>query len=481
MKRGSGVLMHVSSLPGRYSIGGFSESAKAFIDILHRGGFSYWQTLPFCPTDECNSPYKSCSAFGGNPYFVDLDMLCDMGLITKIELLDAIENDHYSCEFSRLQKERVELLRMASSRADAELKNKIREYIAQDEEIAGYCRFMALKMSNGMDAWYDWKIDEYDESDEFAWQFIEYFFDIQWQSIKKYANDRGIKIIGDIPIYVSYDSCDVWKNREQFDLDENGRMRSVAGCPPDYFAKDGQLWGNPIYDWKHMKNDGYAWWKKRMEHMLKRFDGVRIDHFRAFDSYWSIPADAESAKDGCWKKGPGRDFIRMLKETANGKLIIAEDLGEITDSVRRLVDHSGFPGMRVLQFGFSGERDSIHAPHNYIKNSVAYTGTHDNNTLLGFVWESTDKERRDLLEYCGYTDDDWDCETAYDAIISTVMSSVSDIVIFPIQDILYYGADTRMNTPGTSDKNWSFRLTQRQIDCIDTEKYRRLNELYCRA
>ena len=480
MKRSSGVLMHISSLPGAYSTGGFSESAKQFIDILHDAGFSYWQTLPFCMVDEYNSPYKSSSAFAGNPYFIDLTKLCDMGLITKLELIIAEQENEYACEYKRLAKERIPLLKFASERADDALRAKISEFITENEEIEKYCRFMALKEANDDAPWQEWKVLECDEESIFPWQFMQYFFSTQWAEIKAYANGKGIKIIGDIPIYVSLDSCDVCEHKDEFYLDENNNPTVVAGCPPDYFAKDGQLWGNPIYNWEAMKKDGFLWWQKRMKHMLNLFDGVRIDHFRGLESYWSIPASAKTAKEGKWVIGPGREFIDMLHAVAGDKLIIAEDLGDITDGVRELLEYSGFPGMRVMQFGFIGEKNSPHAPHNYIKNCVAYSGTHDNNTLLGYVWESDEENRRELLDYCGFTEREWNCHESYDKIIRTIMSSVADIVIFPVQDILLYGADTRMNRPGESDGNWSFRLTDSQMKQIDTKKFRKLNELYCR-
>ena len=473
--------MHISSLPGDYSIGGFSQCAKDFIDVLAEGGFTYWQTLPFCMVDKYNSPYQSSSAFAGNPYFIDLTELCELGLISKLELILAEQESPYLCEYEKLKKERIPLLKLAASRADEDIKALVAHFICGNSEIEKACRFMALKAANNDAEWYRWEKEEYEENELFAWQFMQYFFHKQWTALKNYANKKGIKIIGDLPIYVSHDSCDVWGNKEQFDLDKNFMPKSLAGCPPDYFSEEGQFWGNPIYNWKYMKKDSFSWWRKRMEHMLTLFDGVRLDHFRGFDTYWSIPAGAESAKEGSWKKGPGRDFIRMLWDIAGDKLIIAEDLGDISESVKELLKYSKFPGMRVMQFAFIGEKDSHHAPHNYIKNSVAYTGTHDNNTLLGYVWECDENQRRELLDYCGFTSKDWDTHETYDVIIRTMMASVSDIVIFPVQDILHYGADTRMNTPGAATGNWAFRLTYDQMKSIDTFKYRKMNELYCRT
>lgn len=480
MERASGVLMHISSLNGGYSIGGFSKSAEKFIDLLSDCGFSYWQTLPFCVADEYNSPYQSPSAFAGNQYFIDLEKLYKLKLITGIELELAREDTPYACEYERLRKERMKLLYSASKRVDEKLRKEIEKFTESNCEIFEFCKFMAIKAKNNGTPWNEWKTYEYNTDELFMWQFTQYFFHIQWQELKAYANKKGISIIGDVPIYVSYDSCDVYNHKEQFDLDVCGNMNNVAGCPPDYFAEDGQLWGNPVYNWDNMKKDGYAWWKKRISHMFTLFDGVRLDHFRGFEAYWSVPSSAETAKEGKWKKGPGREFIKMLKDVAGTRLIIAEDLGDITDGVKKLLKYSGFPGMRVLQFGFTGENNSTHMPHNYERNIIAYTGTHDNNTLLGYVWDCDEERRKDLLEYCGHIGDDWDSVEAYDAIIRTLMSSVADIVIFPIQDLLYYGSDTRMNIPGDAKGNWAFRVTSEALENIDKAKLLRFNKLYCR-
>ena len=479
MKRASGVLMHVSSLFGDYSIGSFGRAAKHFIDFLADCGFSYWQVLPFNMADDCNSPYKSFGAFSGNPYFVDLENLHVRGLIRVGELLSSRQNTPYSCEFERLEAERMALLRTAATRVDGEEREKIKAFLDTHTGIADFCRFMALKEANGGAEWVDWKTDHYDEVTLFAWQFIQYEFYTQWMGVKKYANEKGIRMIGDIPIYVAYDSSDVWANRAAFQLDERGRPTSVAGVPPDYFSEDGQLWGNPLYDWEHMEKDGFSWWTARLSYMLEMFDGVRIDHFRGLESYWSVPADAKTAKEGKWVKGPGLAFIKHIRELAGDRLIIAEDLGDISAEVIRLVEDSGFLGMRVFQFAFLGDEDSPHLPHNYIRNCVAYTGTHDNNTLLGFMWEQDERSRQLVTEYCGYEGDDWDC--SYDALIRTMLASHAGLVILPIQDILHYGSDTRMNIPGKPEGNWRYRITEQQLDGIDRAYYNRLNRLYARG
>ena len=476
MKRSSGVLMHISSLFGDYSIGGFSEHAKYFIDFLADCGFSYWQVLPFSMVDEYNSPYKSYSAFGGNPYFVDLEVLHHKGLLTKEELSDCLQHTPYSAEYERLYHTRMDVLLKASLRA--ENRNQIEAFISENPYLEQFCRFMALKDANNEKCWIDWTTEEMCPERLFLWQFIQFEFFEQWKDIKSYATSKNIKIIGDLPFYVAYDSADVWGNRDQFLLDEKGHPTHVAGVPPDYFCRDGQLWGNPIYDWTKMEADGFLWWQARMKHMFNLFDGVRIDHFRALSSYWMVPAGAQTAKEGKWGIGPAEKLVDRMNEVRGEKLVIAEDLGEITEAVSQLVGYSGFPGMRVLQFGFLGDDDSFHLPHNYVENCVAYTGTHDNNTLLGYVWELDETRRSRLLSYCGYVDDDWN--RCYDSILRTMFRSHAGLVIFPIQDLLGYGRDTRMNIPGRADGNWQFRITKEQLDSIDREAYKTLNRLYKR-
>lgn len=475
MKRASGVLMHVSSLWGEYSEGSFGTAAKQWIDFLSDCGFSYWQTLPFCLPDDCNSPYKSFSAFSVNPFFIDLDILKSKGLITDGEENDARQKTPYSCEFTRLKEQRLSLLRRAAERFDEW--DKAEEFFARHAETLLFCRFMALKTANGMLPWNEWKTDVLDASALKTWKFICYEFFAQWKQIADYAHSKNIKIIGDIPIYVAYDSSDVWAHPDMFMLDENRRMTDVAGVPPDYFSADGQLWGNPLYDWKAMKDDDFAWWRARIAFMTELFDGVRIDHFRGIESFYAVPAAAKTAKEGRWEPGPGEALINAIKQAAGGKLLIAEDLGDITPKVRALVDKSGFPGMRVLQFAFLGDASSPHLPHNYDNNCIAYTGTHDNNTLLGYIWELDEKPRGSVLEYFGYGGD-WDA--CYDCIVRAMTSSHAGIVIFPVQDLLHYGSDTRLNTPGTAEGNWAYRITKEQLEKIDRKTLRRWNEIYGR-
>ena len=468
--------MHISSLHGDFSIGSFGDEAREFIDFISDMGFKWWQVLPFCMVDECNSPYKSYSAFGGNPYFVDLKTLVGEGLLTEDEINAYRQSQPYSAEYVRLYHTRCDVLMLASKRVKN--RTEIEDFIENHVYLKQFCEFMALKKANGEKAWCDWDTFETDPDVLFMWKFIQYEFFMQWAQIKIYANSKGVKIIGDIPIYVSYDSADVWANKELFDLDGNGRPNCVAGVPPDYFSKDGQLWGNPLYNWDLMAKDGYKWWLDRLRHMFSMFDGVRIDHFRGIESYWSIPGDAATAREGKWVKGPGKSFVDAVNAIKGDKLIIAEDLGEITEDVTELVKYSGFPGMRVFQFGFLSDGDNPHMPHNYNENTVAYTGTHDNNTLLGYVWELDDDRRRKMLEYCGYTDPDWN--RGYDSILRSIYISNAALAVFPIQDILGYGSDTRLNIPGKADGNWQFRITRDQLMGIDREKFKKFNAMYAR-
>lgn len=477
MERKSGVLMHVSSLFGDYQSGSFGDNAKYFIDFLSECGFSYWQVLPFCVIDEHNSPYKSYSAFSGNPYFVDLEILFKKGLLTEEELEGAEQSSPYLCEFDRLSTDRFSLLKNAAMRVSD--RKPVVKYIESMPYVNSFCKFMALKEANSDMSWQEWTVKKCDKDILFTWQFIEYEFYTQWKSIKDYANSKGVKIIGDIPIYVSTDSADVWSNKKMFQLDSKGYPLNVAGVSPDYFCEDGQLWGNPLYDWDEMEKDGYKWWSDRIKHMAELFDAVRIDHFRGIESYWSIPAESETAKSGKWIKGPGMNLVKAIKKAAGKKTqIIAEDLGDITPEVYELVKKSGFPGMRVFQFGFISNDNSTHLPHNYCENCVAYTGTHDNNTLLGYLWELDDATRMRMLDYCGHVGD-W--KDGLKSIIRCMFASNASLVVMPIQDLLGYGSDTRVNTPGRADGNWAYRITKEQLDSIDKGFFRKLNEIYWRV
>ncbi|MBQ6542854.1 MAG: 4-alpha-glucanotransferase, partial [Clostridia bacterium] len=377
----------------------------------------------------------------------------------------------------RLSKERLPLLKKAYSRFKDS--DSVDKFMTEHPHIEEFCRFMTLREQNDNKMWQEWTENEITDRDTLGmWRFIQYEFYIQWAQVKNYASKKGVSIIGDIPIYVSDDSCDVRENPALFKVNSKGYPEKVAGVPPDYFAADGQLWGNPLYDWDAMKADDFKWWRERMKHTLEMFDGVRIDHFRAIESYWAVDSSEKTAKNGKWLKGPGMDFVNAIREGNEDKIIIAEDLGDITDDVRRLVNESGFPGMRILQFAFLDGSDSIHLPHNYIKNSVAYTGTHDNNTIFGYLWECSDDERRRMLEYCNFTGDDWGKASPW--LIRSIFASVSDLAIIPIQDFLMYGSDTRINKPGVAQGNWSYRVTEDQLMNADREFFKNLNRIYKR-
>ncbi len=474
-ERNSGILLHISSLPGEYGIGSLGYEARELIDLISEAGFTYWQVLPLSPTDECNSPYKSNASFGANPYLIDLPSLYEKGLLSSGELEAARQNTPYVAEYERLHEERLPLLKTAAARVLD--RTPVIEYIDARPHLSAAAYFHALAEVNGTDEWQRWQVHECDIDTLFAYQFIEYEFDREWHALKEYANSRGIKIIGDLPMYVALYSADVWAEPKQFLLDEDGYPTEVAGVPPDYFSSEGQLWGNPLSDWAAMRGDGYDWWQRRIRHALDMYDGVRIDHFRALESYWSVPSGAVSAKEGRWVKGAGRRFIDLIKKITGDKLVIAEDLGDITDSVRRLVDYSRFPGMSVLQFAFIGE-NSLHLPYKCTERTIAYTGTHDNNTLLGYIWEADEGTRAKLFDYIGADTDNW--QGAVEAAIRTLMATRARSVIIPIQDILGFGSDTRMNTPGVAEGNWGYRLTKEALASFDREKWRRINNTYGR-
>ena len=475
-KRESGVLLHISSLPGEYGCGNFGKEARRFADFLAAAGFTYWQVLPFCMPDEYNSPYASYGAFSGNPNFIDPEPLQQMGLLTVEELEEARQHQPYICEFKRLQEERVALLRKAAFRLPD--REPVYRFLKEHPKIEEFARYMALREKNGDTPQSQWDPQDFDPEEVYAQGFIQYIFYTQWEELKAYINQQGIRVIGDIPIYVALNSADVFFHPELFQLQSDGSPAFVAGVPPDFFSADGQLWGNPLYRWKTMAKDGFSWWRERMTHLLSCFDGVRIDHFRGFEAYFAVPAGEKTARNGKWHKGPGRPFVRMLQEVSGQQLIIAEDLGVTTQTLRELLEYSGFPGMRVFQFGFSDNPEDLHLPHSYPIRSVAYSGTHDNNTLLGFLWESDDERRNQIFRYCGYEGNNID--VGYRAVLRTLFRSASAIVILPLQDLLIYGADTRMNTPGTANGNWSYRFTKEQLDGIDLSFFRELNRIYGR-
>lgn len=494
--RASGILLPIFSLPGKYGIGCFSKEAYKFVDFLEKAGQKYWQILPIGPTSYGDSPYQSFSTFAGNPYFISLESLIEEGLLTKAECekADFGENDK-SIDYEKLYKERLKLLRKAYERS--EIYNREEFYKFKEENaywLRDYAMFMAIKSRFGgesFDKWaedirrrWDYSMEYYQKELYYEIEFFEYIqfeFYKQWFKLKKYANGRGIKIIGDIPIYVAYDSADVWAHPEMFQMDETGKPEAVAGCPPDGFSATGQLWGNPLYKWEYHKQTGYDWWIRRIKKSSELYDVIRIDHFRGFDRYYSIPEGAEDAKGGHWENGPGIDLFNAIKANLGDIKIIAEDLGYITDSVRQLVRDTGFPNMKVLEFAFDS-RDSSepteYLPYNYDKNCVVYTGTHDNETLRGWLNDITSKEVEKIKAYIGKEIDDKDM--LVDEIIRMAQSSTAELCVIPIQDYLGLDNDARMNTPSTLGDNWKWRVTPEQLNKELIEKIRKYTVLYGR-
>ncbi len=492
--RSSGVLMHISSLPGKYGVGNLGAAARDFADRLSEMGFSAWQILPVGPTDAFNSPYASLSAFAGNPAFIDPEQLFEAGLLTAEELKACEVDSPYRADYAAVDKWLMPTLRRAFSRADDELMKKVRSFAKKSHWLPDYALFRAIKAQDPDTPWDKWEPGlklreksalakakkELAEDIDF-YCFVQYQFYTQWAELKKYVNSKGISLIGDMPIYLSLDSADIWAEPGLFDLDEDLCQKSCAGVPPDYFSEEGQRWGNPLYNWEAMKADGYGWWIRRIENSLRLYDAVRIDHFRGFSSYWEVPA-GKSAKFGRWRKGPGMDLFGALNKAHPGAAIIAEDLGDIDDDVRRLVRDSGFPGMAVLQFAFIETGDNVHLPHNHTKNTVAYTGTHDNDTLMGWLW-SDDQNRQYALDYCGF-EGDWGQggpkSPVIRSMVRTLWRSGAILTILPIQDLCGFGGDCRMNLPGVADGNWSFRVTKEALNQIDARWIRGMNELYRR-
>ena len=459
MERKAGVLMHISSLPGTRGIGSLGKAAYEFVDFMSESGLKLWQVLPLCPTSYGDSPYQSPSVLAGNPYFIDIDMLIAPKLLKPAE---APTYPFGNVDFGAVYVERYATLRKAFKRFIKTPPEAYSEFKAENAFwLDDYALFMALKEANGMRAWEEWS-DEYkfrtadmtkfEAAGEFH-KFLQYEFYTQWSALKAYANAKGVKIVGDMPIYVAYDSVDVWSDPKQFVLNADLSRKVVAGVPPDYFSADGQLWGNPIYDWDYMKSTGYAWWIMRMKMALKLYDVVRIDHFRAFADYYVIPADRTDARVGEWVNGPGMDFFNAVNGALGSPEIIAEDLGELHDCVRELVRETGFPGMKVMQFAFDGNPHNDFYYTNYTHNCVAYTGTHDNDTTRGW-FEALDAGGKDLVRRTlGYYGDD-----ITGVIVERLFSSAADTVIIPMQDLLDLSGYARMNTPSTlGGSNWAWR------------------------
>ncbi|AKN32834.1 4-alpha-glucanotransferase [Clostridium carboxidivorans P7] len=491
IKRSSGVLMHITSLPGSYGIGTFGKEAYKFVDFLEKSSQSYWQVLPLGITGAGDSPYQSFSAFAGNPYFIDLDFLTEQGLLRREDYENVDFGSNYTkVDYEKIFSNKMPILRLAFERSKGMYESEISRF-RQDNKfwIEDYSLYMAIKCKFGLRSWQNWDrsiklrnketIDNYKEElkDEIDyWIFLQYLFFTQWFNLKKYANDKGIKIIGDIPIYVAEDSADTWANSEIFVLDEDKRPIVVSGCPPDAFSTTGQLWGNPIYNWLHLEKVNYKWWVERIKLNSILYDVTRVDHFRGFESFWEVPYGEKTAVNGKWVKGAGIKLFDTVKKALGEVDIIAEDLGYITQEVIDFRNASGFPGMKVLEFAFDTREQSNYLPHNYDKNCIVYTGTHDNETVMGWM-ENTKKEDVDFAKKYFKLDD----EEGYNwGFIRGSLSSVANLAIAQFQDYLGLGNEARMNIPSTIGGNWQWRVEKEMLTDKLAEKINNITRLYGR-
>jgi 4-alpha-glucanotransferase len=492
-KRMSGILLHPSSLPGPDGIGDIGPEAYDWINFLVQSGCELWQLLPLGPTGYGDSPYQCFSAFAGNPYLINSFLLVDEGLLSLDDLSDRPAFPEDAVDFGPVIQWKLKLLNRAfekfKRKQPEELTKYFREFvIAEQDWLLDFALFMAIKELNGGMSWENWNDDlrkrdkktldlfkvEHQAHIE-THMFRQFLFYRQWTALKEYANKQGIRIIGDIPIFISYDSSDAWSNPELFYFDDDLKPTVIAGVPPDYFSITGQLWGNPLYRWDIHKKSKYQWWIKRIKATLRLFDFIRLDHFRGFVNYWEVPAGNPTAEIGKWIPGPGADFFEVMQKELGVLPIIAEDLGEISEDVYLLRDQFGLPGMKICQFAFSGDPDDPFLPHNYPVNCVAYSGTHDNDTSLGWYQNAPEKEQDFCRRYLARSGDNisWD-------IIRSVWTSAARITIAPLQDFLGLGTESRMNFPGIASGNWSWRVLSNQIDSALAEKIHELNFLYSR-
>ncbi len=469
-----GILMPIFSLPSKYGIGTFGKEAKRFVDFLEKAGQSYWQILPLNPTNYGDSPYQSFSSFAGNPYFIDIETLIEEKLIDKSTADSFDFGDNFEkIDYGKLYDNRLKLLRLAFEKFEKD--DDYIEFTAKNSYwLDDFSLFMALKNANSDASWQTWEKPlrfreteainkaktQYAKDIQF-YKFVQFKFAKQWKDLKKYANSKGISIIGDIPIYVALDSADVWSNPKQFLLNEDLEPTLVAGVPPDAFSEEGQLWGNPIYNWKLMEKDDFSWWKKYLANALNKYDIVRIDHFRGFESYFTIPFGDKNAKKGKWKKGPDTKLFDALKKEFGENLpIIAEDLGLLTPDVLKMLKATGFPGMKVLQFAFDSSLKSDYLPHNFNKNCVVYTGTHDNDTIIGWLSSADENEVKMAKRYLNCNNDsefNW-------AMIRSALMSVAETCILMMPDFMGLDSKARINTPSTLGENWQWRI---KGECIN--------------
>lgn len=489
--RRSGILMPVFSIPSEYGIGTFSKEAYEFVDFLKMAGQKLWQILPLGPTSYGDSPYQSFSTFAGNPYFIDLEQFIKEGFLTKeeCEACEFVGHPEY-VDYERIYNGRYDVLKKAYTRSNA---LKTPEYAAFENKNAywleDYALFRAIKDAFDGAGWIEWDDDiklrkpealsryKTQLKDEIQfYKFLEFMFDKQWTKLKKYTNDKGIKIVGDLPIYVAFDSADVWSNPELFHLDEENVPVEVAGCPPDAFSQTGQLWGNPLYKWDYHKNTSYKWWMQRIERAYELYDILRIDHFRGFDEYYAIPYGNKTAEIGEWKKGPGYDLFKVMKEKLGEREVIAEDLGFLTESVTKLLEDTGYPGMKILQFAFDWQEDGAYLPHNYDKNCVVYTGTHDNEPASVWMSQLNGHDKDFAMRYMGIKDE----AQMVRGLIKLAIASSADTAIIPMQDYLELGKEARINEPSTLGDNWKWRM--KKGVCTDklAEEIRELSSLFAR-
>lgn len=491
-KRGAGILMSVTSLPSNYGIGTMGQAAKKFVDFLVAAGQSYWQILPLGPTGYGDSPYQSFSSFAGNPYLIDLDELNDDGLLNKTDY-DRIPwcSDNNCVDYGALYKYRIPILAKAANKINENLMSEYLKFLNDNKYwLEDFSLFMAEKKSHNGREWQQWednirlrdlnKIESEKErlAEEIElWKRLQFLFYRQWMSLREYANSKGVMIIGDIPLYVSSDSADVWANPEQFRLNDNRKQDEVAGVPPDGFSADGQKWGNPLFNWELMIQQKYSWWTKRISFLMKLTDYIRIDHFRGFESYFVIDDKENTARNGHWEKGPGLDFFRTLKSECGNLNIIAEDLGYLTPEVIKLVNDTNYPGMKVLQFAFDNrDTGTGYAPHTYPVNCIAYTGTHDNDTVLGWMSNAPEYCVNAAKEYLNLT-----VSEGYNwGFIRGVYQSVSMLAIIPFQDIAGLGSEARMNTPSTTGNNWKWRAESKMFTEELSTKLHHWTEMYGR-
>ena len=491
--RASGILCHISSLPSAHGIGDFGQAARDFVDFLVAAGQKVWQILPLGTTGYGDSPYQNFSIFAGNPYFIDLEDLVELGLLEPEALrqVDFGDNPSY-IDYAKLWTERRKVLNWAWDRFKFDQPQELkREFLSFQEEaidwLNDYALFMTIKEEQGGLSWQDWpeELKKRQPDPLRDWQknhqdriefyaFCQFLFFKQWRALKSYANERGISILGDMPIYIAIDSVEAWMEPQFFMLDEDLRPTFVAGCPPDGFTEDGQLWGNPLYDWEQMQKEGFGWWEKRFRTAFELYDLVRIDHFRAFDSYWAVPFGDETARRGTYLRAPGHELFLHMQEVFGENLpVVAEDLGLLTQAVHDLRNAFQFPGMKILQFAFFPGNDSEYLPHHMVQNCVAYTGTHDNDTLAAWLEVQSEGERDFLYEYFGLGAH----QDVHRAVLRNLQNTVADLVIMQVQDLLRLGNEARLNRPGEASGNWQWRLLPGQLSPEIAAEFKRLSTL----